>query len=194
MYTVSGNRACGLSTMGATQDGHLGKPRRLVPIKVVVSQEENDFPPEQCADSNLTTFCAVAPSPAPWLALDLGSKARVDRVEIRNTRNFGNRLRDFEVRVTDSLPPSGTLLILYVLMMRYFSGEEMFREGVLLGSYVGASVVWQKITVESRASGHLPEGRYVLLQKDDNNTMEVIEFVAFGGTRTFVALLEFIDI
>ena len=70
----------------------------------------------------------------------------------------------------------------------------MFREGVLLGSYVGASVVWQKITVESRASGHLPEGRYVLLQKDDNNTMEVIEFVAFGGTRTFVALLEFIDI
>jgi len=82
----------------------------------------------------------------------------------------GNRacgLRDFEVRVTDTLPPSG---------------EEMFREGVLLGSYVGASVVWQKITVESRASGPLPEGRYVLLQKDDNNhRLEVIEFEAFGG-------------
>jgi len=167
MYTVSGNRACGLSTMGGTYNGHLGKPGRLVPIKVVVSQEENNFPPDQCADSDNSTFCAVAPSPAPWLALDLGSKARVDRVEIRNTRNFGNRLRDFEVRVTDSLPSSG---------------EEMFREGVLLGSYVGASVVWQKITVESRASGPLPEGRYVLLQKDDNNhRLEVIEFEAFGG-------------
>ena len=66
----------------------------------------------------------------------------------------------------------------------------MFREGVLLGSYVGASVVWQKITIESRVSGPPPEGRYVLLQKDDNShRLELIEFVAFGGTKTFVALL-----
>jgi len=165
--TVSGNRACGLSKMGGTQKGHLGKPARLVPVKVVVSQEENDFPPQQCADSNSSTFCAVAPSPAPWLALDFDSKARVDRVEIRNTRNYGNRLRDFEIRVTDSLPPSG---------------EEMFREGVLLGSYVGESVRWQKITIESPASGPTSEGRYVLLQMDNNHTrMEVIEIVAFGG-------------
>lgn len=169
MYTVSGNRACGLSTMGGTQDGQLGKSGTLVPVKVVVSQEENGFPPHQCADSNSSTFCAVAPSPAPWLALDLGSRARVDRVEIRNTRNYGNRLRDFEVRVTDSLPPSG---------------EEMFREGVLLGSYVGASVVWQKITIQSPASGPTSEGRYVLLQKDNNHRMEVIEIVAFGDKTT----------
>ena len=57
----------------------------------------------------------------------------------------------------------------------------MFKEGVLLGSYVGASVVWQKITIESSASGPTPEGRYVLLQKNNSLTMEVIEFVAFGG-------------
>ena len=49
----------------------------------------------------------------PHLALDLGSNARVDRVEIRNTNNYGNRLRDFEVRVTDSLPVSGALLMFY---------------------------------------------------------------------------------
>merc|ERR1711934_1187749 len=165
--TVSGNRACGLSTMGGTQGGQPGKPGRLVPSKVVVSQEVNDFPPHQYADDSTSTFCAVAPgSPAPWLALDLGSKARVDRVEIRNTNNYGNRLRDFEVRVTDSLPQSG---------------EEMFREGVLLGSYVGASVRWQKITIQSPASGPTSEGRYVLLQKDNNHRMEVIEIVAFGG-------------
>merc|ERR1712037_432050 len=166
MYTVSGNRACGLCTMAGTHDGYLGKHGRLVPIKVVVSQEENGFPPLQCADSDNGTFCAVAPSPAPWLALDLGSKARVNRVEIRNTRNSGNRLRDFEIRVTDSLP---------------VSGEEMFKEGVLLGSYVGASVVWQKITIQSPASGPTSEGRYILLQMDNNQRMEVIEIVAFGG-------------
>ena len=62
----------------------------------------------------------------------------------------------------------------------------MFREGVLLGSYVGASVRWQKITIESPASGPTSEGRYVLLQMDNNHTvkpvrMEVIEIVAFGG-------------
>jgi hypothetical protein len=165
MYTVSGNRACGLSTMGGTQNGYLTLPGRLVPIKVVVSQEENDFPPHQCADSDNSTFCGVAPSPAPWLALDLGSKARVDRVEIRN-RVGENRLRDFEIRVTDSLPPSG---------------EEMFREGVLMGSYVGLSVNWQKITIQSPASGPTTEGRYVLLQMDNNQTMEVYEIVAFGG-------------
>jgi len=164
--TVSGNRACGLSTMGGTQGGQPGKPGRLVPSKVVVSQEENDFPPHQCADNSTSTFCAVAPSPAPWLALDLGSKARVDRVEIRNTKNKEQRLRDFEIRVTDSLPQSG---------------EEMFREGVLLGSYIGASVRWQKITIEAPASGPTSEGRYVLLQMDNNHRMEVIEIVAFGG-------------
>ena len=57
----------------------------------------------------------------------------------------------------------------------------MFREGVLLGSYVGASVRWQKITIESPASGPTSEGRYVLLQMDNNQRMEVIEIVAFGG-------------
>merc|ERR1712198_526508 len=159
MYTVSGNRACGLPNM--TTGGS-----QLVPVNVNVSQEENGFPPHQCADSDMETFCTVAPSPAPWLALDLGSRARVNRVEIRNTRNFENRLRDFEVRVTDSLPQSG---------------DEMFREGVLLGSYVGASVVWQKITIEGPTSGPAPDGRYVLLQKNNSLRMEVIEFVAFGG-------------
>ena len=63
----------------------------------------------------------------------------------------------------------------------YFSGEEMFREGVLVGSYVGASVVWQKITIQSPASGPTSEGRYVLLQMDNNQRMEVYEIVAFGG-------------
>ena len=46
----------------------------------------------------------------PWLALFFGSTVRVDKVEIWNRRDCcGDRLRNFEVRVTDSLPSSGTL-------------------------------------------------------------------------------------
>ena len=68
----------------------------------------------------------------------------------------------------------------------------MFREGVLVGSYVGASVVWQKITIQSPASGPTSEGRYVLLQMDNNQRMEVYEIVAFGGKidQIYILLLE----
>ena len=100
-YAVSGNRACGLA-------------QQLIPLGVVVSQQRDNwrdkYPPHQCADSNPETFCLAAEAPFPWLAIYLGSKARVDKVEIWNRRNCcgKGRLRNFEVRVTDSLPSSGT--------------------------------------------------------------------------------------
>ena len=115
MDTVSGNRACGLSNM--TMEG-----APLVPLKVVVSQEDNDFPPHQCADGNRETFCVVTASPAPWIALDFGSKVRVDRVHIgvpNPPEGSTKTLRDFEVRVTDSLPSSGSYTSC-VLWVRFF--------------------------------------------------------------------------
>ena len=98
---VSGTQACGLE-------------HPLIPLGVAVSQqwrERDKYPAHQCADSNPLTFCVVAEAPFPWLAIYLGSKARVDKVEIWNRRDVccGSRLRNFEVRVTDSLPSSGTL-------------------------------------------------------------------------------------
>ena len=96
---VSGNRACGLV--------------QLVPLGVAVSQQHHDnYPAHQCVDSNPSTYCIVGKAPFPWLAIYLGSKARVDRVEIWNRRDCcGHRLRNFEVRVADSLPSSGPLCI-----------------------------------------------------------------------------------
>ena len=109
--TLSGNRACGLSKM--TMEG-----TQLVPLRVFVSQEDKDFPPHRCADGKRETFCVVTASPAPWIALDFGLKVRVDRVDIGtpSTPRILNQsgiestktLRDFEVRVTDSLPSSGS--------------------------------------------------------------------------------------
>ena len=99
---VSGTRACGLA-------------HQLKPLGVAVSQQGQDNnPPHQCANSNPLNFCVVARTPFPWLALYFGSKARVDRVEIWNRRDCcGDRLRNFEVRVTDSLPSSGILKSCY---------------------------------------------------------------------------------
>ena len=98
---VSGNRACGLA-------------QQLLPQGVAVSQQHHDnYPAHQCVDSNPSTYCIVGKALFPWLAIYLGSKARVDRVEIWNRRDCdcGHKLRNFEVRVTDSLPSSGTLCL-----------------------------------------------------------------------------------
>merc|ERR1712037_465369 len=100
-------------------------------------------------------------SPDPWLALDFGSRTQVNRVDIRFSK--GARLWDFEVRVTDSLPTSV---------------ETMSKNGTLLASYLGASPHWQAITIEFPPSGPQPEGRYVLLQQNRTQVLEVVEFSA----------------
>ena len=103
---VSGTRACGLSKRRTS--------RQLSPAGTVVSQQRDDFPPHQCADSNTTTICVVPEAPAPWLALDLGRGAHVERVEISSREDCcGERLSNFQVRVTETLPPSGASLVLF---------------------------------------------------------------------------------
>ena len=101
---VSGTRACGLSNRTASP--------QLTTEGTVVSQQRDDFPPHQCADSNTTTICVVPEAPAPWLALDLGRGAHVERVEISSREDCcGERLSNFQVRVTETLPPSGISLV-----------------------------------------------------------------------------------
>ena len=72
--------------------------------------------------------------------------------------------------------------------MTSFSGEEMFKEGALLGSYNGPAQTDQLISFEAPASGPPLVGRYVLLQKDNSAIplsedwqLHVAEFLAFGG-------------
>ena len=59
----------------------------------------------------------------------------------------------------------------------------MFKTGTLLASYRGAAPQWQAITIEFPPSGAQPEGRYVLLQQNRTQVLEVREFSAsFDGT------------
>ena len=85
---------------------------QLHPQAVTIgSQRLVNSSPEQCADNSTDTVCTVAASPAPWLALDFGSRTQVNRVDLRMTKDWGRRLWDFEVRVTDTLPTSGDFFI-----------------------------------------------------------------------------------
>ena len=59
----------------------------------------------------------------------------------------------------------------------------MFKEGVLLGSYVGKAANWQAFSIIRPVSGPTPEGRYVFLQENNNETLRVGTFAAFGGNN-----------
>jgi len=173
--TMSGNRECGLLHMRGWPFGKT--VGTLVPQAVTIgSQRPVNSSPGQCGDGNLTTSCTVAASPAPWLALDFGKPTQVNRVDLALTQNWGGRLWDFEVRVTDTLPTSAAT---------------MFKSGTLLASYQGVSATWQGITIEYPPSGPQPEGRYVLLQQNKNQILEVRNIGAsFEAAKNTGAKLE----
>ena len=107
-HVVSGSRACGLSNRTISA--------RLTSVAVAVSQRNENFPPRKCADGDPSTICVVESSPAPWLALYLGSKARVDKVEIRHMLTGVSERNGVtpwinKVWVADSLPSSGAHII-----------------------------------------------------------------------------------
>ena len=81
---------------------------QLAPLGVATSRRLEENPPELCADSNSTTFCVAGKAKYSWVALHLGLKARISRVEIRNRADCcGDKLRNIEVRVTNTLPTKG---------------------------------------------------------------------------------------
>ena len=66
----------------------------------------------------------------------------------------------------------------------------MFKDGTLLASYQGSVVAaeWQAITIEYPPSGPQPQGRYVLLQQNKNQILEVRSIVASfeGKAQNFI--------
>ena len=113
-HTISGNRQCGTFPMRGWPFGKTSfalRPGQLNPQAVTIGSQRPVSSPEQCADNSHDTVCTVEASPAPWLALDFGSRTQVNRVDLRMTKDWGRRLWDFEVRVTDTLPTSGDFFI-----------------------------------------------------------------------------------
>ena len=116
-HVISGSRACGLYNRTISA--------RLTSVAVVVSKTNADHPPRQCADGDPSTICVVESSPAPWLAIYLGSRARVDKVEIRHMLTGVSNINGVtawinKVWVADSLPSSGAHFINISISPLYF--------------------------------------------------------------------------
>ena len=124
---------------------------KLVPVAATLSSTLEDhswngpgsFGASNCIDGNrggpevvdnVAKFCVTNGEPAPWLAIDYGNSATVQRVEIF-TRNgcCGETTRNVDVRISDQVP---------------VSGSQMFSGGNLLGHFAGPATHGQLITIE----------------------------------------------
>ena len=87
---------------------------------------------------------------------------KVTKVDIYNRDDgYGSRFRNVEVRLTDELPTSGDI---------------MYNGGQLLGTFAGPGGTGQIIEVEGPAK----TGRYVLIQMNHRDCLNLHEVEAFG--------------
>ena len=131
-------------------ENDLHNPRICIDTIIEGTDDEDDI----CVTHSLEA--------APWLALEFHDKVVVTRVEIYNRADaHGDRTRNLEVRLTEELPTSR---------------NTMYTGGQLLGTFKGPGTNGQEISV----SGSAKIGRYVLIQMDNRERLNLHEVMAFG--------------
>merc|ERR1711974_184026 len=114
---------------------------------------------DRCVDANPKTACGSAGGePAPWLLLDLGKKNLITSVTLFSVNNGGGRLKNLEVRVLRRRPR--------------VTSSSMFRHGQVLGNFKGPAWDNQDVVI---ANGKNARGRYILVQKNDREALEMLE-------------------
>ena len=129
-------------------------------VKTLLEIFEHILTTTQCIDNSTETFCHSAQVPTdlhPWLALDLGGSRAVRKVQIFNRAEWGDDLRDVEVRVSDTKPTTA---------------EEVFSGGLLLGNYDGWASSGQVITIEKMLASM---GRYVVVQHNSKGFIKWVD-------------------
>ena len=121
----------------------------------------------RCINGGVTggysSTCHSNADAAPWLALDLGDKASVERVVIYNRDDsHAERFKNAKVWVADQLPDSGS---------------QMFSGGQLLGSFEGPAKTSEVVTLTS-SSGL--GGRFVIVQQDGYGYLNLMEVTVWG--------------
>jgi len=129
------------------------------------------YGPAKCIDGDTKTpsilfsggnMCVTRGDPSPWLAIDYGVTVTVSRVEIFNREDCcGARTRKVDVRVSNELPTSASA---------------MFSGGSLLGHFAGPGRNGEHIIVTGQAFS----GRYVIVQMDTGESINLKEVRAFG--------------
>ena len=137
------------------------------------ASDTNQFGAGNCIDGNTGSdlgpdgryaICHTSHDTAPWIAVDYGTSVAVERVEIFNRGTSGRRTQNVEVRISDSLPTSGS---------RMFSG------GILLGRFAGPATDGQHIIISGQRL--LTSGRYVIVQMDNGgDVLNLRKVKAYG--------------
>ena len=84
----------------------------------------------------LLALCITNRERAPWIAIDYGSSVTIERVEIFNRGDCcGERTQNVEVRISDTIPTSGS---------------QMFSEGTVLGRFAGPASNGQHINISGQ--------------------------------------------
>ena len=103
---------------------------------------------------------------APWIALEFSGTVEVARVDIYNRGadhcdQCAARTKNLEVRLTNELPASK---------------DQMYTGGELLGTFQGPGTKGQIIKIQGPAK----TGRYVLVQMNNQDCLNLHEVEAFG--------------
>ena len=106
----------------------------LEPLTAILHSTWGDLYAANCIDGNTESgqVCASQEENAPWLAIDYGREFIIERVEIFNRVELGDRTRNVDVRISDELPTSGS---------------QMFSGGSLLGHFAGPGTDAQQIII-----------------------------------------------
>ena len=139
----------------------------LTPINAHMSTVYDNMEATRCIDGDKTgdEVChSNCQENAPWLALEfVEGTVEVTRVDIYNRiYSSGERTRNVEVRLTNDLPTSG---------------DQMYTGGELLGTFAGPGGNGEIIKVE----GFALTGRYVLIQMDNKDCLNLLEVEVFGS-------------
>ena len=145
---------------------------QLQPISAQLSSTlSTDVGADKCIDGitdGASGVCHSNMEPAPWLALDFGDGASVavEKVVLYN-RGDSNaaRTRQVEIRLAEELPTSSTT---------------MFTGGALLGTFPGPAASGQQVDIKSGSNWATQYGRYVVVQMNNNDVLNLAEVVTYG--------------
>ena len=145
---------------------------QLQPISAQLSSTlSTDVGADKCIDGITDGTSAVCQSnmePSPWLALDFGDGASVavEKVVLYNRGDFNAaRTRQVEIRLAEELPISSTT---------------MFTGGALLGNFPGPAASGQQVDIKSGSNWATQYGRYVVVQMNNNDVLNLAEVVTYG--------------
>ena len=101
----------------------------------------------------------------PWTS-GMGASVAVEKVVLYNRGDFNAaRTRQVEIRLAEELPTSSTT---------------MFTGGALLGTFPGPAASGQQVDIKSGSNWATLYGRYVVVQMNNNDVLNLAEVVTYG--------------